>query len=232
MYLPYFIDSTWLLLIPGILLSLWAQSRINSAYKTYSQISAARGITAAETAKAILRDAGINDVSIERSPGAGLSDHYSPREKVLRLSSGVYSSSSIAALGIAAHEAGHAIQHKNGYFPIKLRNALAPVVNIGSTLAIPLLILGIALEAFELMYIGIFAFAGVVIFQLITLPLEYNASSRAMAALESGGYLNSDELHGSRKVLNAAALTYLAAALTAMLQLLRFILLARGRRRN
>ena len=229
--MPFFFDPAYLLLIPAILLSLYAQAKVQTTFSKYAKVPARSGINGAQAARELLRQNQLYDVKVEQVSGR-LSDHYDPRSKTLRLSPEVYSSSSLAALGIAAHETGHAFQHNNEYVPLKLRNAIVPVANIGSNLAFPLLLLGIILSMPTLVQIGIIAFSAAVLFQLITLPVEYNASNRAVAALESGGMIQGDETGSTRKVLNAAALTYVAATLMSILQLLRLLLIAGGGRRN
>ncbi|MCD6502589.1 zinc metallopeptidase [bacterium] len=224
----WFWDPTFVLLIPVLILAFWAQHKLSATYKIYSQERTMRGITGAEAARRLLDSAGLSSVNIERVSG-NLSDHYDPRKRVLRLSQGVYSSDSIAAIGVAAHEVGHAIQHKNGYAPLAVRSAIVPVVNFGSFLAWPLFIIGFLLRTQPLIQIGIILFSGAVVFQLITLPVEFDASRRALVNLGDGGYLTSDELSGARRVLRAAALTYVAAATMAIVQLLRMILLSRRR---
>lgn len=231
-YLMY--DPTYFLLIPAIILALYAQGRVQSTYNRYSQLPSRMGITGAEAARRLLQDRQMHDVKIEPVQGR-LTDHYDPRTKTLRLSQGVYDSASIAALGIAAHEVGHAFQHESEYIPLKFRNAIVPVANIGSHLAFPLLLLGIFLGSPDLALIGVIAFGLAVLFQLITLPVEYNASSRAIEALETSGCLARDETIPARKVLNAAALTYVAATFMAILQLFRLLVLSGllgGRRRR
>jgi len=227
----FWYDWTIIILIPGIIVAAWAQAKVSSAFNKYSKIGAQSGYTAAQTARAILDANGLSDVRIEQVQG-NLSDHYDPRIKVLRLSQPVYNSRSLAALGVAAHEVGHAIQHKEEYVPMQIRNVIAPVAQFGSYASWIILIIGLFMGSFNLAMAGVAVFVGVVIFQLVTLPLEYNASSRAMVALEGGGYLHGEELAGAKKVLNAAALTYVAAALTAVLTLLRLILIAGGARRD
>lgn len=233
MYFPYlYFDPTMLLLIPALILAIWAQVKVKSTFSKYDKLRSARGITGREAAAAILEANNINDVHIEQTPGH-LSDHYDPRTKTLRLSGGVYSSDSVAALGIAAHEAGHAVQHFEGYRPIMIRNAIVPLTNIGTFLAFPLIFIGLIINnatmSATLINIGIVLYGFAVVFHLITLPVEYNASHRAIAALERAG-LGYDELAGARKVLSAAAMTYVAAAAAAILQLLRLLLLSRSRR--
>ena len=227
--MPYFLnDWTFLMLIPALIFSLWAQFKTQSTFKKWSQMEAGRGITAEKAAEQILRNAGVNDVKIETVAGQ-LTDHYDPRARVLRLSEGVYGNASIAALGIAAHEAGHAIQHARGYTAIQVRNAIAPVVSITSNLAIPIFFIGLLVSLPILLKIGIILFIGVVVFHLITLPVEFDASSRALKVLQVGGYLAPEELRGAKSVLTAAAMTYLAAALMAILNLIRLILISRDR---
>ncbi|MDR1914537.1 MAG: zinc metallopeptidase [Clostridiales bacterium] len=224
-----------LLVLPAILLSLWAQFKVSSAYKKYSQVNNRRGFTGAEVAKQLLAVSGIRDVRIEPVHGQ-MTDHYDPGSKVLRLSEGVYGSASLAAAGIAAHETGHAIQHNLGYGPLGLRSTLVPAANIGSRMAMPLIIIGLLLSSgsgsFGLMmvYGGIILYSIAVLFTLITLPVEFNASSRAMELLSENRILAEDEVAPTKKVLSAAAMTYVASALTAVLTLLRFILLSNRRR--
>jgi Zn-dependent membrane protease YugP len=234
MFFPYYFDPTFILLVPAMILALYAQTRVQSTFNRYSKVPARSGMTGAEVAQELLHSRQIYDVNIERTNGR-LSDHYDPRTRTLRLSPEVYGSSSLAALGIAAHEVGHAFQHDSEYFPIKLRNAIVPVANIGSNLAFPLLLLGLFLGLPNLAMIGVAAFSLAVVFQLVTLPVEYNASGRAIEALETGGFLGRDEVTSARKVLNAAALTYVAATVMAVLQLLRLLVLSGllgGRRRD
>lgn len=227
--MPFYYDSTYLLLIPAILLSLYAQTKVQSTFNKYLRVPARSGITGGQAARELLRQNQVYDVKVEQVSGR-LSDHYDPRSKTLRLSPEVYGSSSLASLGVAAHEVGHAFQHANEYGPLKFRNAIVPVANIGSNLAFPLLLLGLVLSIPALVQVGIIAFSVAVLFQLITLPVEYNASNRAIAALETGGIIQRDETGPTRKVLNAAALTYVAATLMSVLQLLRLILISGGRR--
>lgn len=227
--MPFYYDSTYLLLIPAILLSLYAQTKVQSTFNKYLRVPARSGITGGQAARELLRQNQVYDVKVEQVSGR-LSDHYDPRSKTLRLSPEVYGSSSLASLGVSAHEVGHAFQHANEYGPLKFRNAIVPVANIGSNLAFPLLLLGLVLSIPALVQVGIIAFSVAVLFQLITLPVEYNASNRAIAALETGGIIQRDETGPTRKVLNAAALTYVAATLMSVLQLLRLILISGGRR--
>lgn len=223
----FYYDPTMLLIIPALILSLYAQAKVNSNFKKYSKVYNQRGITGAEVARRILSDAGINDVTIDHAPGNNLGDHYDPRNKVIRLSDEVFGSTSVAAAGIAAHECGHAIQEARGYVPNKLRMSFVPLANLGSMAAIPLFFIGILLSIGFLQTLGIAFFSLTTLFYLITLPVEFNASSRALKILASDNYLAPDEVNGARQVLAAAALTYLAAALMSLLQLLRLILISR-----
>ena len=231
-YYGYYFDPTYILIIIAAIISLIAQWRVNSAFSKYSRVASMSGMTGAQAARMILQSNGINDVSVQRISGK-LTDHYNPSTKVLNLSESVYGSTSVAAIGVAAHECGHANQHARGYFPLSLRTALVPVANIGSQLSWVFIIVGAILSFNQtLITIGIIMFSAAVLFQLVTLPVEFNASARALEQLESNGILYRDEVSQTRKVLSAAALTYVAAAATAILQLLRLIILfgARGRR--
>ena len=227
-----FFDPTYILVLIGVVITLMASAKVKSTFAKYSKIRTRNGVTGAQAAERILNNSGIYDVQIECVSG-NLTDHYDPKNKVLRLSDSVYGKDSLAAVGVAAHECGHAIQHQNFYAPLAIRSALVPVANIGSMAAWPIIILGIILSynAF-LINIGIVLFSAAVLFQLVTLPVEFNASSRAIARLSETGILYGDELSGSKKVLDAAALTYVAAAAATILQLLRLILLFGGRRRD
>ena len=224
----FYFDWTVILMLPGLLLGIWAQSKVNNAYRTYSRVSTRSGVTASEAARRMLWQNGAGDVMIEQT-GGHLTDHYDPRSNVLRLSSGVCHSGSIAALGIAAHEAGHAIQQAENYPFLKLRTWVAPVVNIGSSLSWPIFFLGLLFSWQPLMMLGILLFAAVVLFTLITLPVEFDASRRALRMLSEGGYLTQQELGGAKQVLSATALTYVASFVSAALQLLRLLTLARRR---
>ncbi len=225
--MPLFIfDSSMILLIPALILAIWAQFKVQSTYKRYKGIRSATGIRGAEAAKKILEYNGIYDVKIESVSGE-LSDHYDPRVKKVRLSQTNYESSSLAALAVAAHEVGHAIQHNTGYAPLSLRHSILPVTQIASWAAFPLFLIGFFMNTPLLINLGIIFFAAVVIFHFVTLPVEFNASTRALAQLEQHGMLVTEEVKGARKVLNAAALTYVAAATMALLQLIRLILLSR-----
>ncbi len=233
MYYPYgfYFDPTMLIILPGLLLALWAQFHVQSVFRRYSKVPSQRGWTAAQVAEDMMRQNGVMDVQVERIRGS-LTDNYNPQTGVLSLSSDVYDSTSLSALGVAAHEVGHVMQHYEEYAPLKMRSAFVPVAQIGSFAAVPLFILGLVMSWEPLMWVGIAVFIAVVLFYLITLPVEFNASNRAIAALESGGYLGYEEVGPARKVLNAAGLTYIAAALQAFLQLLRLLVLAGGRRRD
>ena len=227
--MPMMFDPTMILIIPALVFAFWAQSRVKSTFVTYSEIRARGGVTADSVSRTLLDRFGLQGVRVERVPG-NLTDHYDPRDKVLRLSDSVGGSTSIAAIGVAAHEVGHAIQDKEGYVPLRLRNAIVPVVNIGSMGAFPLFLIGLFMGAPMLINLGIILFAGVVVFHLVTLPVELDASARALKLLSGTGILMNDELGGARKVLNAAALTYVAATIMAIAQLLRLLILSRGRR--
>jgi len=226
---PFFYLSTTdiLLLAPALLLAMYAQFKVKSTYRAMSRLHSASGLTGAQVARDMLRKNRIHDVEVEETPG-NLTDHYDPRSKTLRLSTDVYHSNSLAALGVAAHETGHAVQHAVGYAPLQLRSAFVPVANFGSSLGIPLFIGGLIFSIPFLQDVGIILFAAAVAFSLITLPVEFNASSRALAQLKSGGYLRADEVGGARKVLQAAALTYVAATAVAAMQLIRLLLIRGG----
>ena len=223
MYYPYF-DSTMIVLIPAIILAMYAQSKVKSTYEKYVRIASQKGYTGAEAARAILDRNGLTDVRIEHIRGT-LSDHYDPRTRVLRLSDMVYRGNSISSSAIAAHEVGHAIQHARDYAPLRFRNAIVPVVNFASNLSWLFILAGLFLSFTGLIDIGIILFTGSVVFQIVTLPVEFNASSRALDELESVGVLTRGEIPHSKKVLDAAALTYVAATATAVAQLVRLLLL-------
>lgn len=227
----FYWDSTYFLVLIGAVISMIASWNVKRTFNKFSRTANLRGLTAESVAASILRLSGITDVRIERIRG-DLTDHYSPTEKVLRLSDSVYGKTSVAALGVAAHECGHAIQHHTRYAPLKLRSLSVPVANIGSTLSWPLILLGILLNRIGLAQAGVFLFTFVVLFQLITLPVEFNASRRAMAVLENANLLQGDELSGARKVLSAAAMTYVAALASSILQLLRLVLLTQRSRQD
>lgn len=230
-YPGFYFDPTMIIVIPGLLLALWAQFHTQSVFSKYAKVPAQSGLTAAQVADDMLRQSGIVDVTIQRI-GGNLTDNYDPRTNVLSLSASVHDSTSLSALGVAAHEVGHVLQHYDQYAPLKLRSAFVPVAQIGSYAAVPLFLAGLLFSWEPLVLAGIIVFMAVVLFYLITLPVEYNASSRAIASLETGGYLTREETVPARKVLNAAGLTYVAAALQAFLQLLRLVVIAGGRRRD
>lgn len=232
MFYPFFYDSTYILVLIGVVLSLMASAKLKGTYQRYSAVRSACGMTGAEAAKRLLNNQGIYDVTIRRVAGS-LTDHYDPRTKTVNLSDAVYGSTSIAAIGVAAHECGHAMQDATDYSPLRIRAALVPAANIGAQLSWPLIIIGLLLggAGSTLMFAGIILFSLAVLFQLVTLPVEYNASHRAVALLDSTGILAGQEVGQTRKVLNAAALTYVAAAAASILQLLRLLMLF-GNRRN
>jgi Zn-dependent membrane protease YugP len=230
----YYLDPTYILILIGVILSLVASAKVKSTFAKYAKVRNSQGFTGAQVAQRVLERAGIYDVRIEHVSG-NLTDHYDPKSKVLRLSDSVYGQSTVAAVGVAAHECGHAIQHAKGYEPLKLRNTLVPIANFGSQIAWPLILIGfiITSEASTfLINLGIIAFSLAVVFHLITLPVEFNASNRAIRMIADTGMMYGEEIKGAKKVLNAAAMTYVASAATAVLQLLRIILLTGGRRRN
>ena len=232
-----YFDWTYVVLVlPCVLLSLWASSSVNSTFNKYSKQFSRRGITGAQAAERVLRANGVTGVRIDRVNG-NLTDHYDPKANVIRLSDSVYGSTSTAAIGVACHEAGHAVQYAQSYAPIKLRAAIIPVTNIGSKLAMPLILIGILLSAFEglsfgFVYLGIACFGLSLVFQLVTLPVEFNASRRAMSAIEGGELLTAEEARGAKKTLTAAAMTYVAATAVSLAQLLRLVLIFGGRRRR
>ena len=230
--MPYFyIDYTYLIyVVPAIIISIIAQMMVKSTFSKYDKVFSSKGMTAAEVTRRILDANGLNNIAIQNISG-NLTDHYDPKAGVIRLSDTVISSTSVAAIGVAAHEAGHAIQHKVGYMPIRLRNAFVPVANIGSTLSMPLILLGIILSQDPLVIFGIILFSAIVLFQLITLPVEFNASRRAEKTLVSMGILSETEAMGAKRVLSAAAMTYVAAMLVSLMQLLRLISIF-GRKRD
>ena len=227
----YYFDPTYFLLVIGMLLSLAASARVKSTFAIYSRVRSASGLTGAEAARRILHMAGITDVTVVPISGS-LTDHYDPRNKRLALSQDVYDRTSVAAIGVAAHECGHAIQDAQNYVPLNLRSAIVPVANIGSTLSWPLFLAGLILSIRPLLTLGILLFSFAVLFQLVTLPVEFNASARALKMLGSSGMLGTDEVKSAKKVLTAAALTYVAALAASILQLLRLIILAGGRDRD
>lgn len=224
----FYFDPTWIILLPALILSIWAQSRVNSTFKKYSQVSNRFGYTGADVARRILDMNGLFSVRVERVHG-NLTDHFDPKKNVVRLSDATYDSTSVGAIGVAAHEVGHAVQYATGYSPIKIRNAIVPAVNICNALSMPILLLGLFLS-YTLVDLGIILFSATVIFQLITLPVEFNASRRALGTLETQNLLDGTEIQGAKKVLSAAAMTYVAAAVSSVLSLLRLVLLFGNRR--
>ena len=233
MYYPMYFDPTYMLVLIGVVICLAASAKMRSTFSRYSRIRNHSGMTGREAAEQVLHRAGIFDVRVEHVSG-NLTDHYDPRSKVLRLSDATYGSASVAAVGVAAHECGHAIQHATGYAPLAFRSALVPVANFGSTIAWPLILIGLLFNSRSsvlFLNLGILAFSLAVLFQIVTLPVEFNASSRAIRMLSGNGMLYEDEVQATRKVLTAAALTYVAGAASAILQLLRIILISNSRRR-
>ena len=234
MYYPMYFDPTYILVLIGVVICLIASAKMNSTFSRYSRVRNHSGMTGRDAAEQILHREGLYDVRIEHISG-NLTDHYDPRTKTLRLSDATYNSTSVAALGVAAHECGHAVQHATGYVPLKLRSSLVPVANFGSSIAWPLIILGLFISGRSsamLINLGILCFSFAVLFQLVTLPVEFNASRRALHILGEQGILSDSELPYTRKVLKAAALTYVASAAAAILQLLRLVLLFGGRNRD
>lgn len=230
-YLGY--DSTYILVLIGVVICMLASSRVNRVFRKYSTVRSRSGLTGREAAERILRANGIYDVTVRHIPG-NLTDHYDPRNKTLGLSDSTYGSASVAAIGVAAHECGHAVQHATGYAPLKIRGALVPVANFGSSMAWPLILIGLLIRndtALLFIDLGILLFSAAVLFQIVTLPVEFNASSRAVKVLETSGMLYPEEVKQTRAVLGAAALTYVASAASAILQLLRLLLIS-GRRRD
>lgn len=236
-YYGYGFDWTYIyIVLPCVILSMWASASVNSTFKKYSNVLSSRRITGAEAAQRVLSANGVRGVRIERVSG-NLTDHYDPKTNVIRLSDGVYSSTSVAAIGVACHEAGHAVQYAQSYAPIKLRAAIIPITNFGSRLAMPLILLGLVLSflgnfSYALVYLGIACFGLSLVFQLVTLPVEFNASRRAVQAIEAGNLLTPEEQRGAKKTLTAAAMTYVAATAVALAQLLRLLVLFGGRKRR
>ncbi|MBQ4469116.1 MAG: zinc metallopeptidase [Synergistaceae bacterium] len=226
----YGLDPTIIIIIPALLLSMWAQHRVSSTFSEYSKVTARNNVTADGVARMLLTLYGMGNMPINHVSG-NLTDHYNPQNKTLNLSDSVYNSRSIASIGVAAHEVGHAIQHNEAYTPLLFRNSIVPVVNIASTASMPLFMIGLIAGMMSLVNIGIILFTGTLIFHLVTLPVEINASSRALTLLEQTHTLNSQELAGAKKVLTAAAWTYIAAALMSLLQLVRLIMIRNSRRR-
>lgn len=231
MFYPMYFDSTYMLVLIGVIICMIASAKMNATFNRYSRVRSRSGLTGREAAERILYSAGIRDVRVEHVPG-NLTDHYDPRRKVLRLSDATYNSNSVAAIGVAAHECGHAIQHETGYVPLAVRGSLVPIANFGSSIAWPLILIGLFMNSGMsalLLNLGILAFSLAVLFQIVTLPVEFNASGRAVKILGSTGILYEDEVKDTKKVLKAAALTYVAGAASAILQLLRIVLLANRR---
>ncbi len=227
--MPYFyFDPSYVVLIPAMIFALWAQAMVNSSFNKYNKVFTKHGMTGADAARLILDANGLRNVRIEQIAG-NLTDHFDPRDNVIRLSQSVYASRGVAAVGVAAHEAGHAVQFAENYGPMKLRSAIIPVTNIGSKLALPIFIIGL-LFSYELAMAGIVLFSLTAVFQAVTLPVEFNASRRALAALDGSGRLDDEELKGAKKVLRAAALTYVAALASALSQILRLLIIANRRR--
>jgi hypothetical protein len=233
-YYGYYFDPTYVLVLIGVIICLIASARVKSTFNKYSRYASKSGLTGAQAAERMLHMSGIYDVQVQHVSG-NLTDHYDPRNKTLNLSDSVYNSTSVAAVGVAAHECGHAIQHQQNYLPLNVRSAIVPAANIGSTLAWPLILIGLLFTSSTgtlLITIGIWLFSLAVLFQLVTLPVEFNASGRAVRFLDETGMLDAEELKYTKRVLKAAALTYVASAAAAILQLLRIILLFGGRRRD
>jgi Zn-dependent membrane protease YugP len=221
--------TSLLFLLPAILLAVYAQYKVSNTFRKYLRVRSQKGYTGAQVARQLLNSQGLNDVPVEMIRGT-LTDHYDPRHRVLRLSSEVYNGTSVASLGVAAHETGHALQHYNGYIPLAIRNSLFPIASFGSQMAWFLVLLGLVMNALNLVDIGIILYIAAVLFQVVTLPVEFNASSRAIELLETGGYITREEVRPTRRVLSAAALTYIAAMAVAIAQLLRLLALRNSRR--
>lgn len=229
MYLAYYM--TGIVMIPVLIFSLICQAKVKSNFNTYARIAGSNGMTGADAAYRLLQLNGINDVKIRRISG-NLTDYYDPRSKEICLSENVFSSTSIAAIGVACHEAGHACQHAQGYFPLKIRNAIIPVTNIGSKLGVPLCLFGLLIHSAQVAYVGLFLYGFIAIFQLLTLPVEFDASHRALATIEQYGFLSDTEYVGAKKVLTAAALTYVAALASSIATIFRIILVINGGKRR
>ena len=229
----FWIDYWYIVLVlPAVLFAMWAQFRVNSTFNKYGRVATRAGVTGYQSARMVLDAHGLSHVLIEEARGGHLSDHFDPRANVIRLSREVYYGQSAAAIGVAAHEAGHAVQYAEGYLPMKLRSAIIPATNIGSNLAFPLILLGLLFAYPPLAYAGVIAFSVSTVFQLVTLPVEFNASRRAMAAIGSSGRFSAEEESGARRVLSAAALTYVAALAVSLANLLRLLLMVRGGNRR
>lgn len=224
----FFWDISMIILIPGLLLAMYAQAKVSSTYNRYKKVTSHSGYTGAQFARKMLNDNGLYDVTITQISGR-MSDHYDPRANQVRLSAEVYNGTSIASLGIAAHEVGHAVQHATNYFPLTVRNLVVPVTNFSSSIYMLFIFIGIIMNSFSMIQFGIMLFAVIVIFQVITLPVEFNASRRAIATLGGDGVLDAEELSGAKRVLGAAAMTYVAAMVTAVLQLLQLLMVFGGR---
>ena len=225
----YYLDVSWyLFVLPAFVLALWAQQRVKSTFRRYRAVPTLRGMTGAEAARYLLDARGLSHVRVERIAGS-LTDHYDPRTQTVRLSDPVFGSATVAAVGVAAHECGHAFQHAEGYGPLRLRNAIIPVTNLGSSLAIPIFVLGLLFNYKPVMALGLLLFSLMAVFQLVTLPVEYNASRRAIATVDERGLLTPEETAGARRMLSAAALTYVAALASTMAQLGRLVLISRRR---
>ncbi|KEH97756.1 zinc metallopeptidase [Clostridium botulinum] len=222
----WFYDKTMVILIPALIISAWAQLKVSSTFNKFSNVRSMNGYTGAQVARMLLDAEGLYDIPVQEISGR-LTDHYDPRNRVMRLSTDVYNGTSVASIGVAAHETGHAIQHKKHYAPLEIRNSIVPVVNFSSSASWIIFMIGIFIKSSGLIQIGIMLFSAVVIFQLITLPVEFNASNRALKILESRNILYGDEIRGARSVLSAAAMTYVAAALTAILELVRLIAISK-----
>ncbi|NMA54315.1 MAG: zinc metallopeptidase [Firmicutes bacterium] len=230
-FYPFYAPYT-IVVLPAIILALYAQFKVQATFQQYLRVRAQNGMTGADVARMLLRSQGLEGVRVEPIPGR-LTDHYDPRDRTIRLSQQVFHGNSLAAIGVAAHETGHALQHATDYVPLSVRSSLVPVANIGSQLGLPMALLGYIFQSGFMLQLGIMLFSLAVLFQLVTLPVEFNASSRALGLLEGQGVLARDEINGAKAVLSAAALTYVAATLSAILQLLRLLLMAGlGRRRN
>lgn len=226
----YFDSYYFILVIIPLLIGVWAQNKVNSTYRKYSRVANRNGMTGREAARRLLDQNGLQNVRIEPVSGS-LTDHYDPRSNVVRLSEGVYNGASVAAVGIAAHECGHAVQYAQGYLPMKIRGAIVPVTNFGSRLAVPLILIGLLLQWYPLAYVGLIGYGLIALFQLVTLPVEFNASGRAVAALPALGMTESEQ-QGIKKTLNAAAMTYVAALISAVTQLLHMMSIIGGRNRR
>ncbi len=230
MFFYYFDRYYWILIVPAMFFAMWAQMKVSSTYNRYSKVSSARGLSAAQVCRQILDENGLFSVRVERVAG-NLTDHYDPKNNVIRLSDSVFYSTSVAAIGVAAHEAGHAVQYAVGYVPIRIRNGIIPISRLGSTLSMPILLVGLLFNSGVLVEVGILLFSTMALFQLVTLPVEFNASARALRTLGDYRILDDDETQMAGKVLKAAALTYVAALISSIAQLLRLILLY-GRRND